>query len=251
MRIAKLLLVLLFTSILIFAQGSSQPAKPKKEPAKPETPLKALVYTPSLDVTALDKSVNPCTDFYQFSCGGWQKNNPIPADQAVWSVYGKLNNDNYRFLWGILDDVARPQSKRNPIEAQVGDYFAACMDVKAIEKRRAAPLKSSLEAIAALTSKQQIAGVLAPEHMNGAGGMFNFGSEQDAKDSLQHIAAVYQGGLGLPDRDYYLKEDGKFPGGRRHGEAERKGMQDLVDAIQPAGRVARPSSTWPARGKTP
>ncbi len=235
MRMAKLFLVLLFTSLLIFAQSTSKPAEPKKKPAKPETPLKELVYTPSLDVTALDKSVNPCTDLYQFSCGGWQKSNPIPADQALWSVYGKLNNDNYRFLWGILDDVAKPRARRNPVETQIGDYFAACMDVGAIEKLSAAPLRPSLDAIAALASKDAIANFLAPEHMNGGGGMFNFGSEQDAKDSSQHIAAVYQGGLGLPDRDYYLKEDGKFPENRaRYLEHVQKMFQLIGDTPEQA-----------------
>ncbi len=240
MRMAKLLLVLFSTSLLIFAQGSSQLDTPKKKPARPETPLKALVYTPSLDVTALDKSVNPCTDLYQFSCGGWQKNNPIPADQAWWGVYGKLNNDNYRFLWGVLEDVAKSGAKRNPVETQIGDYFAACMDVGAIEKRGAVPLQPSLDAIAGLSSKDQIANALAPEHMNGAGGMFNFGSEQDAKDASQHIAAVYQGGLGLPDRDYYVKEDGKFPENRaQYLEHLQKMFQLIGDTPEKAKAEAQ------------
>jgi putative endopeptidase len=212
MRTAMRTLALLLVSFLLFAQnpGTAQ-EKEKKAEAPAETPLKALPYIPSLDVTAMDKSVNPCVDLYQYSCGGWMKKNPIPADQAAWSVYGKLNDDNFRFLWGILEDAARPSAKRTNVEQEIGDFFHACMDVSAIDKRGVKPLEPTLEAIAKLGSKQQIAGLLAREHMNGGAGMFAFFSEQDAKDSTQYIAALYQSGLGLPDRDYYLKDDGKFP----------------------------------------
>src|ERR1043165_1685585 len=72
-----------------------------------EGPLDALPYTPSLDLTAMDRAADPCGDFYQYVCGGWMKDNPIPADQSAWSVYGKLSNDNERFLWGILQDLAQ------------------------------------------------------------------------------------------------------------------------------------------------
>ena len=98
-------------------------------------PATTLPYTPGLDVTALDKAANPCEDFYQFTCGGWMKNNPIPADQASWSVYGKLGQDNQRYLWGILETLANNTAGRNPRQKQIGDYFAACMDEAAVEKR--------------------------------------------------------------------------------------------------------------------
>ncbi len=211
MRIARYgLSLLLLCSVLSFSQNlGSAPAKKAEAPA--EAPLKALPYIPSLDLTAMDASVNPCVDFYKYSCSGWEKKNPIPADQAAWSVYGKLNDDNFRFLWGILEDAARPDTKRTKVEQQIGDFFGACMEVGAIDQRGAAPLRPTLDAIAKLSSKQQIAGLLAREHMGGGAGMFAFFSEQDAKDSTQYIAAVYQAGLGLPDRDYYLKQDGKFP----------------------------------------
>ena len=90
-------------------------------------PLDAMPYTPSLDLTSLDRSVDPCVNFYQFTCGGWQKNNPIPADQASWSVYAKLATENQQFLWGILqhDAVA---GNRTPVQQKIGDYYVACMD---------------------------------------------------------------------------------------------------------------------------
>ena len=97
--IAKPLLAALLTCAVSTFSLHAQQAAPK--------PLQAMPYSPSLDVTSLDRSVDPCTDFYKFSCGGWEKNNPIPADQASWSVYAKLANDNQQFLWGILEDDAK------------------------------------------------------------------------------------------------------------------------------------------------
>ena len=84
------------------AQLAAQPAP---------QPLQSMPYSPSLDVTSLDRSIDPCEDFYKFSCGGWEKNNPIPADQAGWSVYAKLGNENQQFLWGILEDDAKAQNR--------------------------------------------------------------------------------------------------------------------------------------------
>src|SRR5213592_1150467 len=107
--------------------------------AEPETPLKELPYTPGLDVTALDRAADPCVDFYQFSCGGWMKNNPIPADQASWDVYGKLAQENQRYLWGILDELSKRTQGRTSSQQKIGDYFAACMDEEAVEKLGAHP----------------------------------------------------------------------------------------------------------------
>src|SRR3954466_734222 len=97
-------------------------------------PLPQLSYTPSLDVSAMDRTADPCTDFYQFTCGGWMKNNPIPPDQSSWSVYGKVTDENQQYLWGILEDAA----KNGP--QKIGDFFASCMDEEAVEKTGASPL---------------------------------------------------------------------------------------------------------------
>jgi len=129
--------------------------------AQTETPLKALPYTPSLDVNAMDRTADPCTDLYRYSCGGWMAANPIPQDQSRWSVYGKLYQDNQRFLWGILDDLAKATSGRNANQQKIGDYFAACMDEGAVEKLGARPLKPYLDAIAAIRTKRDLAHVLA------------------------------------------------------------------------------------------
>ncbi|APV49195.1 peptidase M13 [Betaproteobacteria bacterium GR16-43] len=176
-----------------------------------ETPLTTFPYTPGLDVAAMDRTADACVDFYQFSCGGWIKNNPIPADQAKWSVYGKLTQDNQRYLWGILDELAKKKDGRNANEQKIGDYFAACMDESTVEKLGAKPLKPDLDRIAKMASKKQLPQVLGELHMEtGDGGFFfSFGSNQDFADSEQVIAFASSGGLGLPDRDYYTKDDDK------------------------------------------
>ena len=168
-----------------------------------------MPYSPSLDVRSLDRSVDPCVDFYKFSCGGWEKNNPIPADQAGWSVYAKLANDNQQFLWGILEDDAKAQN-RTPIQQKVGDYFEACMNTSAIDAQGDRPVLAELSAIDALKTRAEVAAALARLHHEYPGGFFfNSGTGQDAIDSSLMIVELGAGGLGLPDRDYYTKTDEK------------------------------------------
>ncbi len=104
-----------------------------------DEPYDALPYTPSLDVSAMDRTADPCEDLYTYACGGWKKNNPIPPDQNRWSVYAKLSVDNQRYLWGILEDAAKPASGRTPTQQKIGDYFAACMNEEAIERAGLGP----------------------------------------------------------------------------------------------------------------
>jgi endothelin-converting enzyme/putative endopeptidase len=172
-------------------------------------PLETMPYSPSLDVNSLDRSVDPCVNFYKFSCGGWQTHNPIPADQASWSVYAKLANDNQQFLWGILVDDAKAQN-RTPVQQKVGDYFEACMNTDAIDALGDTPIEPELSNIDRLKTRTEIIAALPRLHHEYAGSFF-FGSStgQDAIDSSLMIVELGVGGLGLPDRDYYTKTDDK------------------------------------------
>jgi putative endopeptidase len=194
-------------------QTAAQKPSPAPAPAAPkvERPLTQLPYTPSFDVPSMDRNVDPCTDFYQFSCGGWIASNPIPSDQASWSVYGKLTEENAQYLWGILEDAAKPAADRSPVQQKIGDFFAACMNESAIEGLGAAPLQPLLHDISALKSRRDLAAFLAAEHpkSEGSGWLFGFGSDQDFGDATQVIAFASSGGLGLPDRDYYTKTDAR------------------------------------------
>ena len=175
-----------------------------------DRPLTSLPYTPGLDTAYMDRSADPCMNFYRYACGNWIKQNPIPADQPGWDVYAKLTAENQRYLWGILQQAAKPSAKRSPNEQKIGDYFGACMDEKAVDEAGAAPLRPDLEAIARLARTSDLAPLLARLHLSsGEGPLFFFGSGQDYADSSRMIAFAYAGGLGLPDRDYYVKTDAK------------------------------------------
>ncbi len=191
--------------------SSTSVAPPQRVVPIPEKPYESLPYTPSLDVSAMDRSADPCEDLYTFACGGWKKNNPIPVDQTRWDVYGKLSVDNQRYLWGILQDAAKPVSGRTPTQQKIGDYFASCMNEDAIERAGLAPIQPDLKKIAALVDRQALAPLLGELHLraSSAGIFFGSGSQQDAQDASKVIAVVGAGGLGLPDRDYYLKTDAK------------------------------------------
>ncbi len=175
-----------------------------------DQPLTSPLYSPSLDVNSMDRTVNPCVNFYKYSCGNWIKNNPIPPDRPSWSVYAKLTNENQRLLWGVLQQAAESSHPRSPNEQKIGDFFHACMDEASVEKAGFSPLHPALDAIAALKSKTEIARLLAQEHLQeNSGALFEFGSNQDYENSQQVIAFASDGGLGLPDRDYYVKTDAK------------------------------------------
>jgi len=185
-----------------------------------------------LDLSAMDKSVDPCVDFYTYACGGWMKANPIPPDQSSWGTYGKLQDENLAQLRTILEEAARANAGKGSTQQKIGDYYASCMDEAATDKLGAAPLTPELERIAKLKSKRDIAGYLAtsqyPTPIFGSGSLFTFRSDQDYKNSAEVIAEADQGGLSLPDRDYYLKDDDKSKDLRKAYVAHVQKMFELL-----------------------
>jgi endothelin-converting enzyme/putative endopeptidase len=164
---------------------------------------------PGFDPTALDRSAAACTDFYQFACGGWLARSPVPPDRARWGRFDELAERNQTALRSILDKASANDAKREAIDQKIGDQYAACMDEAAIEARGIAPLQADLDRIARLGSKAALPGELARLHAGGVNAAFRYGSVPDFKDADSVIAGTDQGGLGLPDRDYYLKDDAK------------------------------------------
>ena len=210
--------------------------------ATTDHPLTALPYTPSLDPGSLDKSVDPCVNFYRYSCGNWIRNNPIPPDQSRWDVYAKLQQDNQLFLWGLLEQAAKPAPNRSVVEQEIGDYFQSCMDEAAVEKAGLMPLKPELDAIAAMKSIKDLPALLARLHLriDGDHMLFGFGSGQDYGDSTQVIGFASSGGLGLPDRDYYVKTDMKSQEIRAKYLEHVQAMLELLgDAPQAAAMGAK------------
>ena len=173
-----------------FGQSGDKPAPP--------TPIK------SFDLSAIDKTADPCENFYQYACGNWDKANPIPGDQVRWArSFSLLGERNRYLLWQELDAAAK--NPKSPLEKKYGDFYAACMNTDLVEKQGLDPLKPALDRIAGLPDTKSIASILGHLAEHGyAAPLFRFGVSQDEKDSSKQIATIGQGGLSLPDRDYYL-----------------------------------------------
>jgi len=198
-----MILTVCLVTVIAFAQNAK-----KKTPPKASSQSDRMKQIPTLDSAALDKSVDPCVDFYQFSCGGWLKSNPIPPDQASWGRFNELAERNRTILRGILEKAASAKT-RDADEQKIGDYYASCMDEAAINSKGTAVLKPIFDRIDAVKDKSELPELLAYLHHQGFNVFFGFGSTPDFKDAKEVIAEADQAGLSLPDRDYYLKTDAK------------------------------------------
>ena len=200
MRIYRLLpLILLLSSVAVPAQtGSSY---------KPG---------PGFSIENVDRSLDPCNDFYQYACGNWIKASEIPADQSSWVSFVELDERNLATLHDILEKASVDDPKRTPVEQKIGDLYNSCMDEKAVDAKGLDPLKPELDHIAAVKDKKALIDAIAQAHMMGSNALFNFFSNSDLHNADAVIGYIDQGGLSLPDRDYYLKDDARMVEMRKH-----------------------------------
>ena len=221
-------------------------------PAPCQTAAPALrVFDPAL----VDKTVDPCENFYRYSCNGWFKRNPLPADQTSYGRFTELAELNRLHLRQILEEAAKPAESRSANEQKIGDEYASCMDTAAVNKLGIAPLQPELDRIAALKSAAELPALLAHLHNIGVNAFFGMGSNQDFADSTSVISFYGASGLGLPERDYYTRTDAKSVEQRQQyvahvrkifalaGEPDAQAAKDADTVMAIETRLAKASLT--------
>jgi len=182
---------------------------------------KPVQLIPGLDKQLIDTSADPCVDFAQYACGNFSKFYPIPADRSSYGDFDILVDYTQTVLRGILEQFSVKDAQHTPNEQKIGDYYATCMDEQAIDANGLKPLQPELDRIAALHDKRELTDLLAHDQLINVNAFFSYGEQQDFKDARKQIALVDQGGLGLPERDYYF----------RTGDAAEKTRKEYVEHV--------------------
>ncbi len=207
------------------------------------------------DAGLVDKAVDPCENFYRYSCNGWFKRNPLPPDQISYGRFTELYELNRLHLRQILEDASKPDSNRTPNEQKIGDEYASCMDTAAVNKAGIAPFQPEIDRIAALKSIAELPALLGHLHNIGVDVFFGMGSNQDFANSSQVISFYSAGGLGLPERDYYFRTDPKSIEQRKQyvdhvrkmfilaGEPDAQAAKDADTVMAIETRLAKASLT--------
>jgi putative endopeptidase len=219
----------------ITVTGAAQSAAPASADQK-------FAPIPGFDPAAMNTKADPCTDFYQYACGNFAALHPIPSDMPEFDQFANLYEFNTQALHEILEQTSASQATPGSNEQKIGDYYKSCMDTDAIEQKGLAPLQPELDRISSLESKTDLPALIAHLNRLGVGVFLDFGSQQDFKDATKEIAYVDQSGLGLPEKDYYLKTDEKSVEIRKQYVAHIQKMLTLLgygpdEAETEAGRV--------------
>jgi putative endopeptidase len=228
-------------AVLLVALVFAASAAVSQAPPESASPAPHVVELRVFDTSLIDTSVDPCEDFYRFSCNGWFKRNPLPPDQTSYGRFNELFELNRLHLKGILEEVSENLGTRSPNEQKIGDEYASCMDVDAINRKGIAPLQPELDRIASIRNKAELAGLLAHLHSIGARAFFGMSSGQDFADSTVVIPFFDAAGLGLPERDYYTRTDPKSVEQRQQYVAHVRKMFTL--AGEPDAQAAKDADT--------
>ena len=218
-------------SLALLAPSGALPARAGTPPAQ------APALSSGIDPADLDPAVRPADDFFDYATGGWRKRNPIPGDQARWGTFNVLDDTNTHRLRDLLVEARASQAPEGSLERKLGNFYASGMDEEALEREGLAPLKEDLDAVAAAGSRADLEALIARLHLQGVSPYFNFFASQDDADSTRMIGVAWQGGLGLPERDYYLRED---PDSRKLLQAYREHVSRMFALLgDPPEEAAR------------